>query len=192
MNAQGRLRFRDLANLAGALTLARLPLAFITAFTMHDRRLFFGVFALAMLTDVLDGPVARWTKKSSRAGAVADGWADKIFLINYAWTMQMAGLIEGWHMWVWFLRELLQGAWVPLVALDYANRRKPFPTPTRIGKFGTVCIALAIGAAFLDWTMVRDVLTWAGGLSGLAAAGIYFRRDRPWDRFTERDSTQGP
>ncbi len=184
MNAPSRLQFRDLANLAGLLTLSRLPLAFATAFTMHDTRLFFGVFALAMLTDVLDGPVARWTGTQSRAGAVADGWADKIFLINYAWTMQMAGLIEGWHMWVWFARELLQGAWVPLVALDYAYRRKPWPAPSTVGKVSTICITLAITAAFLEWTTVRDLLTWSAGLSGLSAALIYLRRDRPWERFT--------
>lgn len=183
MDTTGRLRFRDLANVAGALTLVRLPLAFVTAFTMHDRQLFFGVFAVAMLSDVLDGPVARWTGRTSRAGAVADGWADKIFLINYAWTMQMAGLIEPWHMVVWFLREILQGAWVPLVALDYAWQRKPWPAPTQVGKVGTVAIALAICAAFADALVLRDVLTWAGGLSGLVAALLYLRRDRPWQRF---------
>lgn len=185
MNVAPRLRFADLYNVAGALTLARLPLAFVTAFTMWNTPLLFSVFAMAVLTDVLDGFVARRTQTVSRAGAVADGWADKIFLINYAWTMQMVGLIEPWHMWVWFIREVLQGAWVPLVALDYAYRRKPFPMPTVTGKVATTCIGLAMCAAFLgeDWTMVRDVLTLVAGLTGLHAALTYLMRDRPWDRF---------
>lgn len=179
-----RLRFSDLFNVAGALTLARLPLAFITAFVMHDPFWFPAVFVIAMATDVLDGPVARWTGTDSRTGAVADGWADKIFLINYAWTMRMTGHAEPWHLWLWFGRELVQGAMVPLVALDYANRVKPFPKPVLAGKVCTVAVTLAMACGLAGWDLARDVLTGVAGLSGAIAVVIYLRRDKPWQRFT--------
>ena len=60
-----RLRFSQLFNLAGALTLLRLPLAVVTNHFMHNHVAFVGVFLLAMASDVLDGHVARWTKTQS-------------------------------------------------------------------------------------------------------------------------------
>lgn len=178
-----RLRFSDLFNLAGALTLARIPLAFVTAFVMHDRALFALVFALAMLSDMLDGPVARWTGKRSRSGAVADGWADKIFLINYAWSMQMVGLIEPWHMVLWFAREIIQGAFVPLVAVRYALKSAPDPIPHAAGQACTLLIGMAIISALVEVEFVRDAATIAAFGTGLRVAVHYFLRDRPWERF---------
>ena len=178
-----RLRFTDLFNLAGALTLVRLPLAVVTNHFMHNHWAFVGVFVLAMASDVLDGPVARWTGKQSRAGAVADGWADKIFLINFAWAMQMAGYVEGWHLWLWFLRELIQGAIVPIVALDYAYQRKPHPSPLPEGRLATLCIAVAMMAGLAHMDAARDILTVVGGLMGALAALRYAWRDQPWKRF---------
>ena len=181
-----RLEFSDLANLAGVLTLARLPLAFVTAFVMHDRVLFVAVFLLAMLTDLLDGPVARWRRCCSRAGAIADGWADKIFLINYAWSMQMLGLIEPHHMMLWFLREMIQGAFVPLVALDYALARKPHPAPRIEGRVCTISVALAMGAGLLGWSSVMEILTVVAAVSGGGVGLLYLHRDRPWERLPWR------
>jgi len=179
-----RLRFSDLFNLAGALTLARIPLAVVTAFTMHDRFAFAMVFAAAMLTDMLDGPVARLTGKTSRAGAVADGWADKIFFINYAWSMQMVGIIEPWHMVMWFTREIIQGAFVPLVAVRYALKTAPDPAPHPAGQAATLLIGMAIIAALVEVWFVRDAATLAACALGTWVALHYFRRDRPWERFT--------
>lgn len=182
-----RLRFRDLFNLAGALTLARVPLAFVTAFTMHDRWLFGGVLAVAMLTDVLDGPVARWTGKQSRTGAVADGWADKIFLINYAWSMLMLDLVDGWHLWVFFIRELVQGITIPFVALDYALKKAKPPDPHWTGKACSVAIVVAMVAALVEVTIVRDVGTVVAGVLGTASVAIYLARDRPWTRIVRKE-----
>lgn len=182
-----RLRFRDLFNLAGALTLARVPLAFITAFTMGDRWMFAGVLALAMATDVLDGPVARWTGVQSRTGAVADGWADKIFLINYAWSMQMLELVEGWHLWVWFIREIVQGATIPFVALDYALKKAAPPEPHWTGKLCSMAIVTAMVAALVEVVSVRDIATVVAGLSGAASALLYLARDRPWRRVVTKE-----
>lgn len=181
-----RLRFRDLFNLAGALTLARVPLAFVTAFTMGDRWMFAGVLALAMLTDVLDGPVARWTGTQSRTGAVADGWADKIFLINYAWSMLMLDLVSGWHLWVWFLRELIQGITIPFVALDYALKKAAPPEPHWTGKACSMLIVTAMVAALVEVHVVRDAATVLAGLAGLASVVIYLARDRPWKRIVRK------
>ncbi len=181
---QDRLRLRDLFNLSGALTLARVPLAFVTAFVIHDRALLLVVLAAAMLTDVLDGPVARWRGTVSRAGAVADGWADKIFLINFGWSALMEGYVEPWHLWVFFLREIVQALTIPFVALSYAKKKAPDPRPHPAGKVCTVAIALAFVAGLMSSWAIRDGLTVVAGVTGLWCAIHYVRRDRFWRRWT--------
>lgn len=174
------LRPRDLLNLSGLLTLSRVPLAVITAHFMHDRDAMLAILLAAALTDALDGPVARWRGTASRIGAVVDGWVDKIFFINYAWSMIMGGYITAPYMWIWFGREIVQGITVPLLQMRYALGDAPWPEPSRAGKAATVFIAAAMIAALLGQRLVLDVCTALGGGLGLWAAFLYLRRDHPF------------
>lgn len=183
MSAPRPLRFLDLANLAGLLTLSRIPLTVASSLVKHDPALLGLTLGLFVLTDVLDGPVARRTGVASRAGAVADGWADKIFMINFAWCLELAGYIPLTYLLPWFIREALQAVSIPAVALRYAKAEAPEPRPTWSGRVCTVAVTLAMAASLTGLTALRDGLTVVGGLTGLHAAVRYLARDRFWERW---------
>ncbi|MCB9794982.1 MAG: CDP-alcohol phosphatidyltransferase family protein [Alphaproteobacteria bacterium] len=178
-----RLRFSDLFNAAGALTLARIPLAVASSLVKHDPLLLAGTLGLFILTDVLDGPVARRTGTSSRAGAVADGWADKIFMVNFAWCLELAGHVPLVYLLPWFIREILQAVSIPAVALRYAMAEAPEPQATMSGRVCTVSVTLAMLLALVGAPLARDAFTLLGGLTGLQAGLSYLARDRFWERW---------
>lgn len=72
-----------------ALSFARVVLVFVIywAALRHDRPLFAVLVLLAVLTDILDGPLARATRSASRFGANVDSAADLLFYISLpAWA----------------------------------------------------------------------------------------------------------
>ncbi len=184
------LHFRDLLNPAGALTLLRLPLAVAAPFFKHDRVAMLVILTLAALSDVLDGVVARRTGTSSRTGAVVDGWVDKIFLVNFAWSMELAGYVRGLHLLAWFGREIIQGITIPALAWRYRVGNAPWPEHSRVGKAATVSIGLAMYAGLLGVDFVRDAATVVGGALGLASAIGYLRRDTPFKADTEAEPAE--
>lgn len=78
-----------LARLPHALSFARvvLVLAIYYAAAQQDRPLFAVLVLLAVLTDILDGPLARSTGTANRFGANVDSAADLFFYISLpAWA----------------------------------------------------------------------------------------------------------
>jgi CDP-diacylglycerol--glycerol-3-phosphate 3-phosphatidyltransferase len=99
-------RWQDLLNLAGVLTVARLPLAL--GFVFAEPRVGFWLYATGLLTDLLDGEVARRFGQRSDAGAFADGLCDKLFHGTVALTVSLGWhLIPTWWLVAWFSREIL-------------------------------------------------------------------------------------
>ncbi len=178
---RGTLDLRDLLNPAGALTLARLPLAALFPFVADQPALAFGVYALAMLTDVVDGEVARRTGTTSHTGSLLDGFLDKVFHVNAAWALVLADAMPGWWMLCWFSRELLQIWMVPWLWSDYI---RGIDRPTRSLPAGKL-LAMTLAAAFAA-TLLRPLvpaldllatgLTPLIGLGGLVIGGVYLRR----------------
>ena len=68
-----KLHPSQLYNLAGILTVSRLPLAIVFPFVAADQIAAITIILIAALTDALDGPVAKWTNKTSHVGGFADG-----------------------------------------------------------------------------------------------------------------------
>jgi CDP-diacylglycerol--glycerol-3-phosphate 3-phosphatidyltransferase len=65
---------------ASLITIGRIIGAFVLLLTKPQSVLFFVVYALCCVSDVLDGYVARKTKTASRCGEVLDSIADFIFI----------------------------------------------------------------------------------------------------------------
>jgi cardiolipin synthase (CMP-forming) len=179
-----RLRLSELRNWAGLLTLSRLPLAICFPFLGDRPRLFLGVYALALLTDALDGIVARRTGTTSHTGSVLDGWLDKVLHVNAAWTMALRGWVPGEYLIPWFARELIQAPMVVwLVPAFHRGQVRPHHA-SLLGKLATWLLAAAfiatlLGAALPSPSLRALVgpLTAATGLSGAAAALGYLRRE---------------
>ncbi len=167
----------ELLNLAGALTLLRLPLAVLFPFVAHRADLALAVYWAAVLSDVLDGPVARRTGKTSQIGAFADGWLDKIFHIQAAWSLVIFDWIPGWWMLLWFIRELIQGAAVPWYVGLYMRGEVPPNQPSRAGRLTAISLAGAFTCALLRLETLALLLTLITGAGGLIAAAGYLYRE---------------
>ena len=171
---------RDMLNLSGALTFSRLGLAIITPFFKYDAWAMLAILLAALLSDLLDGPVARWRGTASPIGAVLDGWIDKIFLVNFAWSMLLADYCQGWHMFAWTVREIIMGITVPVLAWRYYMGDHGGGQPSVAGKASTVFIGVAMFAGLLGVTPVLDAGSAIGGFLGVWASVYYIRRDKPF------------
>lgn len=176
-DAQPVFRLRDLLNLAGALTFSRLGLALAAPFHKYDRRAMLIILLAALLTDVLDGPAARWRGTTSEIGRAADGWIDKIFLVNYGWSMVLAGYATGWHLLAWTIREIVQGAAVPFLAWRYYMGAAGLSGASNAGKAATVLIGVGMLAGLLGVSPVLHGASALGGALGLYSAVDYLVRD---------------
>jgi len=173
---RGVLRFSDIANLAGAITAGRLLIAVIFPFLIHDLTLALAAYLLAIVSDVADGTVARWTHTESHTGAVADGWVDKILHINGAWAMVVHDLMPAWWMWLWFTREIVQWIMLPALLADFRQGHVRTYTTNLAGRVTAVLLCAAFTLTLLGQTAAAEVLTWAVGIAGSAAAARYLSR----------------
>jgi len=170
---------RDLLNVAGMLTLSRMSMAAAAPAFTHDAQALAILLALAMFTDVIDGPVARWTGTVSRTGAMIDGWVDKVFLVNFAWTLSVGAWVPYWVLLPWFIREIVQGAMFPFMVWRYFIGQAPWPEPSSIGKLATVALAVAMFGGLAQEPLVLYPFTALCALTGTWAVVGYWRRDAP-------------
>ncbi len=167
----------QLFNVAGLLTLSRLPLAICFPFIAADRTAALIVILLAALTDALDGPVAKWTNKSSHMGGFADGWIDKIFNINVAWSLVIFNWLPMEYALLLFTREIFQIPLVPYYVIRYVRGPPPPNEPRWEGKLASVSLVVCMCAALLgfQWLCVISVAITA--LFGLWVGLFYLKRE---------------
>jgi phosphatidylglycerophosphate synthase len=170
--------WRELANLAGVLTVARIPLAAGFLF-VPDLRSALVLYVCGALTDLFDGYVARRTGQVSEAGAVADGVADKTFHgAVAAWTVWQ-GSLPAWWLALWFSRELGQ---LVVIAWYWRQRRRHGLHALPLGKATTLALAVACTTTLLGWRDLALATSWIVGSLGLASAAEYARREARWGK----------
>jgi CDP-diacylglycerol--glycerol-3-phosphate 3-phosphatidyltransferase len=176
-----RLRWSDLANLAGVLTLSRLPFALAFPWATGSRSTALALYIVAVSTDVLDGWAARRSGTASFTGSVLDGWLDKVLHVNAAWSFVVADWMPGWWMLCWFSREIVQAPMVIWLAGPFYRGEAPAHHATRVGKLTSVLLAVAIVGLLLGLRPLAAALTPLIGLLGFTAALQYLWRDvRAW------------
>ncbi len=99
-------------NLPTQLTLLRIVLTFVVmglVFVpgMAAKIAALAVFAVAALTDWLDGDLARADDQSSALGMLLDPIADKILILGLLLAFVQLGLVRAWMVLVILIRELL-------------------------------------------------------------------------------------
>jgi cardiolipin synthase len=153
-------------NLANLLTLLRLALVpFVILAILDGRNLTAAeLFAVAALTDVLDGAAARRMKVATPAGAYLDPIADKFLLSGVFVALAAVEQVPWWFVAVVFGRDLYILIAVGLM-MAFTRIRK-FP-PSVWGKVSTF---VQIAAAVV-W-MARSIFTNAP-LGGLATAMLW-------------------
>ena len=155
--------------LADLVTALRLPLAVAFPLTeSHGWHL--AIVAAAAATDFLDGRLAR-RLGPSRAGAVLDPVADKLFMLAAFLTVARHGLLSWWEIVLVLSRDIMAG----LGALGAWLLGRPLALPARAGgKAVTVCQLLTLVAYIAESPLVRP-LAWATAAISVYAIWDYGR-----------------
>src|SRR3989344_4930872 len=69
-------------NIADKLSLSRIPLTLLFLIFNQDKIISIIILFLVILTDVIDGYIARKNRIASKFGALIDPLADKVFVIS--------------------------------------------------------------------------------------------------------------
>ncbi len=151
------------------LTALRLPLAAVFPFVAKPAWQL-AIIAAAAVSDVADGILAR-RFGSSRAGAVLDPVADKLFMAVAFITIARRGLLVWYELVGVLLRDIL----AVLGFLATWVLRRPVALPARAGgKAVTIAQLLTLVAAIADWTYTRH-LAWATAAIAVYAIWDYGR-----------------
>ena len=125
---------------ANAVTLSRVPLALISiAFLVSGARTpALAFMVIALLTDTIDGTVARWTGVVSDWGKVLDPLGDKLVVVVLGLTLVLIGQMPVWIWAVLVGRDLIVGGGGIVLIIT----RGVVPEADRAGKLSTVLLSI--------------------------------------------------
>ena len=137
----------NVPNLLSLLRLAMVPV-FAAVFFLPDpsaRSWAAGVYALAFVTDIADGWIARHFHQVTRLGRILDPLADKLMTFTVIVCITAAGIIPLWAVVVFFLKEAAMG----VGALSMYHKTEDVIPSNWLGKVSTgvffvVCAALVL------------------------------------------------
>jgi len=140
---------------ADVLSFLRIPLAAAFVMVTHTGwRL--AIVAAAAVTDILDGPVARW-RGSSAYGAILDPIADKVFMAAAVGVVAFAGGLEPYEIAGVLLRDIV--ATLAFAATFFSEEPRAIPARWS-GKAVTVAQVLTLVAFLLHSPYLRPI-AWA-------------------------------
>lgn len=154
---------------ADLLTALRLPLAVAFPFARHPGWQL-ALVAAAAASDFFDGLLAR-RLGSSRAGALLDPVADKLFMAVAFLTVARRGLLTPLEIVGVLARDLVAA----LGALGGWLLRRPVALPARAGGKAVTVLQLATLVAFIGQSSLVRPLAWATAAVGLYAIWDYGR-----------------
>lgn len=102
---------------ADYITLSRFPLAILFFIFIQDLWIAFSLFVLLGLSDVLDGYVARKTKKVTKYGGALDPLADKFFLVGAFIAYYILGKLFWWELLLLVVRDIYSVSEIIYIAI---------------------------------------------------------------------------
>ncbi|BBZ75340.1 CDP-diacylglycerol--glycerol-3-phosphate 3-phosphatidyltransferase [Mycolicibacterium anyangense] len=162
-----RVRVANLANFLTGIRLVLVPIFLLFLFSgdgheSASRITAFAIFAVAVITDRLDGSLARTYGMVTEFGKLADPIADKMLIGAALVGLSMLGDLPWWVTIVILAREL------GITLLRFAVLRHGVVPASRGGKLKTLVQAVAIGLFVLPlhswppaWLTVAWVVMWA-------------------------------
>lgn len=120
----------------------------------HLRYAALGIFLLAVITDVIDGYIARTRHQKTRAGAILDPLADKMLLMSAFICLYKVGVFfEAVHFPVWLVVAVISRDAILLLGamIIFLVHGKLTIVPTRWGKASTFFQILSIMGMLLQW-----------------------------------------
>ncbi len=164
---------RTLATPPNLVSLARLLMApvILWVFEVRGRSAAVALFGVAMLTDWLDGYLARRLNMVTDAGRVLDPLADKVVVDAVAVVLAVRGEIPVWAAVLLVVRDV--GIVAGAVAL--AGKGGAMPASNAIGKVAFTAIGLMVLVHLADWRVVEPVALWTGVAAAVISTVSYAR-----------------
>ncbi len=159
----------SLPNLLSAARLLLMPLALMAAL-MGSKSWFVGLLGVALLTDAIDGPIARWLRAESEFGRKLDSAGDYVTLL-----LGVAGIAL---LWPEIMRRELP--WVAagltlffaVIVYGFVRLGRAPCYHTWLAKISAVACALSLVPLLAEWTelpfRLAVILQVIGGLEELA------------------------
>jgi cardiolipin synthase len=174
----GFFSVRELLLPPNLLSLARLPLAALFPLAAGSKNRALVILALAAVTDVLDGHLARRDGQATATGAVLDPIADKAFALSVVGTLIAQGKIPRWGIPALLAREALEA---PLLLWILVRPAREGATPPEVrsivpGKLATVAQFAAVMAA-LELPAALPAALVAAAAAGTVAGVLYWQRE---------------
>lgn len=94
----------------------------------------------AVLTDIIDGKLARLWNTSSGIGAALDTTADKVFILCLLMKIALGGLLPWWTFWLVALQYLL----IAVEGSLYLRKFSMMPIPDLAARLSSLCAALTV------------------------------------------------
>lgn len=181
--------FKHLPNLLTGLRLVSAPAVVLLMFDGNDRAAL-GIFALAGLSDAVDGFLAKRFGFATRVGRYLDPAADKLLIVTSFVALTMMGVAPLWITGIVLGRDLAIVLGVFVVAWFELPVRVE---PLFVGKISTasqigyVALALLLRSLGVEWpaalywgavvTAAATIVSWTGyGFVFARAIGARFRR----------------
>ena len=171
------LALGQLLNLPNLLTLLRIVLIpfFLALLSKHRYTDALYLFAVAALTDGLDGAVARWFDMRTEIGAYLDPFADKLLLVSAFVALTIENSFPAWLLGVVLIRDIVIVFGYFMFAF-FTGERPPM-RPTYLGKGSTFlqlfCVIGALARAHLVWPLYWHGLLYLT-LIVTASAGLHY------------------
>jgi CDP-diacylglycerol--glycerol-3-phosphate 3-phosphatidyltransferase len=177
-------------NLPNMLTLGRILLIPVFVWFMYDADPFYSllagaVFAVASITDVVDGYLARKWNLITVVGKFMDPLADKLIVMAALVMMVRLGRIAAWVVIVLLARELIVSGLRTIAASEgmviAAGQEGKWKTSLQLVGVISLCVHyvhpldLGFRVVPVDYNQVGKVLVYLSGAFSVWSAVVYFR-----------------
>lgn len=157
----------NIPNLLTVVRIALLPVV-VWRFVVGDMTGALLVYLAAMLTDAVDGIIARRFNQITALGKLLDPLADKLSLLTLLGLFVSDGQIP-----VWVLALILIKEAALIIGGGVALKKGIIVYALPIGKVTTVCFVLSIVARFLQQIVIADALLWVSVALAMVALVWY-------------------
>jgi cardiolipin synthase len=173
-----KLRKMNISQLPNLITVSRIALAPVLILLLKDLEYTTAliVFAVAGISDGLDGWLAKRLKATTRVGAILDPAADKILLLSAYVMLTVLGHIPFWLMLSVAFRDLLiVGGYIAYTSVVGPVNMQP----SYLSKFNTfmqitlIIVLLTSQATGISWSLVNDLLIYAVLATTIASGAHY-------------------
>ena len=154
-----------------------VTIAYYTPDKDYLRLLALGIFLLAVVTDIIDGYIARTQRQKTKAGAILDPLADKILLITAYITLAIFKMLPGWLAVLTISGDMIILLGVLVLFLNnYQFKVKPSLLSKATTCIQVVTILVVLLSGYMDIGFIKNYLFWMVAIVTVSSGLQYIRK----------------